>query len=312
MQGGLGLPDRDYYFDEDKAEKRALYEAHVANTLEMLGDSSDVAKAGAASVMKLERTLAQAHLTRTEKRDPETTYNKMSVAKLSALCKGALDWPAFLDAAAFKQPKSLNVQSPPALAVASRCLADATDAELRAYLRWHVGKSYAKHLPKAFVQADFEFFAKQLSGQQELKPRWKRAMAWVEEALGEGIGELYVAKFFGGEAKGRALDVVERVRKALEARLKEVPWMEDSTRAKALEKMSGFGVKIGFPDKGRLLELRVVAGDHRATSNGHALKHWDDGLCRRADRQVALAHVPAADQRTTIPISTRSSSLPPS
>ena len=115
--------------------------------------------------------------------------------------------------------------------MASRCLADATDAELRAYLRWHVGKSYAKHLPKAFVQADFEFFAKQLSGQQELKPRWKRRWRGVE-ALGEGIGELYVAKFFGGEAKGRALDVVERVRKALEARLKEVPWMEDSTRAR--------------------------------------------------------------------------------
>lgn len=263
MQGGLGLPDRDYYFDEDKADKRVLYEAHVAETLEMLGDSAEAAKAGAASVMKLERVLAQAHMTRTEKRDPETTYNKMSVAKLCALCKGAVDWKAFFDAAAFKQPKSLNVQSPPALAVASRCLADASDAELRAYLRWHVGKSYASHLPKAFVNASFEFFSKTLSGQQELKPRWKRAMAWAEGALGEGIGELYVDKFFGGESKARALDVVERVRKALEARLNEVPWMEESTRTKALEKMSGFNVKIGFPDKWiDYSSLAVVPGDH--------------------------------------------------
>ena len=213
--------------------------------------------------MKLETTLAQSHLTKTEMRDPETTYNKMSVAKLSALCKGAVDWKAFFDAAAFKQPKSVNVNSPTALAVASRCLADASDAELRAYLRWHTAKSYSAHLPKAFVLADFEFYAKALSGQRELKPRWKRAMSMVESALGEAVGQLYVARFFGDDAKVRALAVVETVREALEARLKEVPWMEESTRAKALEKMSGFGVKIGFPDKWiDYTSLEVVAGDH--------------------------------------------------
>ena len=155
------------------------------------------------------------------------------------------------------------MQSPPALAVASRALADATAPALRAYLRWHVAKSYASHLPKAFVDGHFEFFSKALSGQQEQKPRWKRAMAMVEAALGEAVGEVYVGKFFAGEAKTRALDVVESVRGALEARLHEVEWMQGATREKALEKMQGFGVKIGYPDKWiDYTTLEVRAGDH--------------------------------------------------
>ena len=262
-QGGLGLPDRDYYFDEDKKDKRALYVAHIAATLELLGDDPAAAKANAEAVMALETKLAAAHLTMTEKRDPETVYNKMSVCKLSALCKGAVDWVRFFDVAVGKQPKKLNVQSPPALAVASRALADATAPALRAYLRWHVAKSYASHLPKAFVDGHFEFFSKALSGQQEQKPRWKRAMAMVEAALGEAVGEVYVGKFFAGEAKTRALDVVESVRGALEARLHEVEWMQGATREKALEKMQGFGVKIGYPDKFiDYTTLEVRAGDH--------------------------------------------------
>ena len=242
-QGGLGLPDRDYYFDEDKAEKRELYVAHVERVLGLLGEPAEEAKKGAAAVMRLETALAAAHLTRTERRDPETTYNKMAVAKLAALCKGGIEWARYLELIGKKQPKGLNVDTPPALANASRVLKDATDDELRAYLRWHSAKSCSAHLPSAFVDAHFDFFSKTLSGQQEQKPRWKRCMGMVEDALGEAVGQLYVAKYFGADAKNRALASVEQVRQSLEARLREVPWMAESTRAKALEKMAAFGVK---------------------------------------------------------------------
>eukprot|EP00928_Gymnodinium_smaydae_P052928 TRINITY_DN3704_c0_g1_i1.p1 TRINITY_DN3704_c0_g1~~TRINITY_DN3704_c0_g1_i1.p1 ORF type:complete len:695 (+),score=182.86 TRINITY_DN3704_c0_g1_i1:124-2085(+) len=262
-QGGLGLPDRDYYFDTDKEDKRVLYLAHVKTMLTMLGDDEARAEAGARAVVALETTLARSHLTLTEKRDPETRYNKMRPAKLKALCKGALDWEVFFEQAAFKQPKHVNVDNPVALAVASRCLEECEPEALRAYCRFHVAKTYAAHLPKAFVDANFEFYSRELSGQKEQKPRWKRAMAQVEGALGEAVGELYVAKHFAGDAKARALAVVEAVRAALETRLNEVPWMSAATRTKALEKMNGFGVKIGFPDKWidySSLEVRI--GDH--------------------------------------------------
>jgi len=251
-QAGLGLPDRDYYFDEDKADKRELYAAHVHKMLAMLGDADADAAAGAAAVLRLETALAASHLTRTERRDPDTTYNRMAVGKLSALCKGAIEWPRYLELAATHGaalPKALNVDSPVALATAMRLFADAPAADVRAYLRWCVALSCAPHLPSAFVDAHFEFYSKALSGQQEQKPRWKRAMPMVEAALGDAVGQLYVERYFSADAKGRALHIVSKVRAALEARLREVPWMQDSTRAKALDKMRGFGVKIGFPDE---------------------------------------------------------------
>ena len=251
-QGGLGLPDRDYYFDEDKADKRALYVKHVAAQLRNLeGDSlaADAATAAAESVLRFETSLAAAHLTRTERRDPDTVYNPMSLTKLGSLCKGAIDWPRYFELIGKKECGTVCVDSPPALANACRLLAEADDEALGWYLRWHAVRSCAAHLPKAFDDESFGFFGRALQGQQEQKPRWKRAMSWVEGALGEAVGELYVAAFFRAEAKQRALETVEAVRQALEARLRAVPWMGDATRAKALEKMNRFGVKIGYPDE---------------------------------------------------------------
>lgn len=262
-QGGLGLPDRDYYFDEDKKEKRELYVKHVANVLRLLGEPDEEALAGAKAVLKLETRLAASHLTMTERRDPETTYNKMSTSKLKALCKGGIDWDRFLQLVGKPDPKSLNVDSPTALAVAAQTVADASDMELRAYLRWLVGLSMSKHLGKAFVDEMFNFHSKELMGQQEQKPRWKRCLPMVEGAIGEAVGELYCKEYFAEEAKARALKLVESVRSALEARLKEVPWMAETTKATALEKMKGFGVKIGYPDKWvDYSSLQFVSGDH--------------------------------------------------
>lgn len=263
QQGGLGLPDRDYYFDEDKAELRKLYLAHVSQMLSLLGETAEAADESAQAVLRIETALAASHLTRTERRDPDTVYNKMSVPKVAALCKGAIDWPRYFELAAFKVPKALNVDTPVALATASRLLETSAPSDLRAYLRWHAAHACAAHLPAAFVDAHFAFFSKALSGQQEQKPRWKRAMAMVDGALGDAVGQLYVERYFAPQAKARALHIVGKVRAALEARLREVAWMQESTRAKALEKMNGFGVKVGFPDEWvDYSSLTVVMGDH--------------------------------------------------
>jgi len=289
-QGGLGLPDRDYYFDDDKKDKREMYIAHVAKVLELLGDNTTVAASGAEAVMRLETQLASAHLTRTERRDPETTYNRMTPAKLTALCKGGVDWPRYLQLVGKPHPKALNIDSPPALANTARVLGEATAEDLRAYLRWHVGRSCAPHLGAAFVAAHFDFFDHTLSGTKEQKVRWKRAMSMVEEALGEAVGQLYVAQYFNADAKQRALAIVEQVRQALEARLREVEWMRPATRGKALEKMAAFGVKIGYPDSWvDYTNVHVVQGDHLGNVlRARAFEH---------QRQMAFADAPTDRSR---------------
>lgn len=159
----------------------------------------------------------------------------------------------YLQAATTKSVHALgdfNVRNVQALKRVADVAATVPPATLRAYLRWHVIKSCAPYLSKAFVMAHFDLFEKTLSGTQEIKPRWKRVMAFTEDAVGEALGKLYCAKYFDEASKERALQIVEQVRQALEARLKEVEWMTaDATRQEALRKMQSFGVKIGYPDK---------------------------------------------------------------
>ena len=262
----------------------------MAHVLGLMGEGEEESKAGAAAVMRLETALAASHLTRTERRDPETVYNKCTVSKIAAMCKGGLEWERYLELIGKSSPKNLNVDSPVAMGTACRLLKEASEAELRSYLRWHVGKSCSMHLGEKFVTAHFEFYSKALSGQQEQKPRWKRSMAMVEGALGEAVGEIYVVRHFGGEAKSTALALVERVRRALQARLGEVPWMAGTTREKALEKMRAFGVKIGYPDKWiDYSDLQVVAGDHLGNElRARAFEHR---------RQMSFADAPTDKTR---------------
>lgn len=257
-QGGLGLPDRDYYFDEDKEEKRVLYKKHVAKMLTLLDDptatdpTEDMSVA-ADKVYALELRLAEAHMTKTENRDPEATYNKMAVSKLNKQGGDAFDFSSFFVAATGKSTEQLgevNVRNTAALERVAECASTVDTETLGYYLRWHAVHSTAKYLSQTFVDEDFAFFEKVLSGTGEIKPRWKRAMEFTEKALGEALGQMYCAKYFDENCKGRALGIVENVRQALEDRLKEVDWMtSESTREAGLKKMSRFKVKIGYPDK---------------------------------------------------------------
>ena len=271
-QGGLGLPDRDYYFDDDKEEKRIEYKKCIAIFLTLLSnpkaatateeggviEPTDEMIEMASKVYELELKLAEKHMTKTENRDPHATYNKMSMEQFMERCGGGtFDFEAYLTSATGKTKEELgdiNVRNVDALQrvaeIASTIDDDNNDATLLAYLNWMSIKSCAPYLSQVFVNEHFKFYEKCLMGTAEIKPRWKRAMAFTESALGECLGKLYCSKYFDETSKDRALDIVERVRQALEDRLKEVDWMKaDTTRTQALQKMNSFGVKIGYPDK---------------------------------------------------------------
>ena len=280
-QGGLGLPDRDYYFDDDKEDKRAAYKKHVALMLTLLEDAqatvpTEANVAAAESIYQLEAQLAEAHMTKTENRDPNATYNPMTISELTERCGGGgdggdgggFDFASYF-AAATGGAKSadelgkINVRNTKAIEKMVEVVASADRDVLHQYLRWHAVNKFAAYLSKPFVDADFNFYEKELAGTAEIKPRWKRAMAFTESALGEVLGKLYCAKYFDESSKSQALQIVETVRQALEDRLKEVDWMtSDATREEALKKMSRFRVKIGYPDKWiDFTSLKIEEGD---------------------------------------------------
>jgi len=253
-QAGLGLPDRDYYFDEDKLEKCASYVDHVGRILSMIGVEG--AEEGAKAVFDFEKKMAESFMTKTELRDPEKTYNLTTIEELDEMCP-SVAWTTYLTSVHGLDSSSddvastvgkINLATMPALSNLSALLSSTPLSTLKLYMKWHSVHAYANHLSSAFVSEHFEFYGKVLAGTKELKPRWKRAMGMVESALGEALGQLYVEKHFTGASKPVALGIVESVRDALKERLGEVPWMSPETRKAAMEKMSGFRVQIGFPD----------------------------------------------------------------
>ncbi len=266
-QGGLCLPDRDYYFDEDKEDKRIAYKTHIANMLSLLQNNNNNNNSGdiynndtfiqiANDIFDLETKLAKGHMTKTQNRDPESTYNKMSIHELSSSSTYSdpkFSFPNFFHAATNKTIDELghvNIRNIEAIQIATTLITSIDHNVLKNYLRWRSIRSCAQYLTKAFVNEDFNFNEKILAGTNEIKPRWKRAMAFTENALGEALGQMYCAKYFDESCKQKALFIVESVRQALEDRLKEVDWIKsDSTRQEALKKMSRFNVKIGYPDK---------------------------------------------------------------
>ena len=254
-QSGLGLPDRDYYFDEDKAEKREKYILHISNMLQLLDSekyTADNAAVVAQNIFDIELDIAGAHMTKTEKRDPLATYNKMDCNALNTLCNDVFDFETFfvtLGKENIQAVGDINVRNIAAIQKIANVVMTMEPEAMEHYLKWHTIHKLASYLPRAFVDEDFDFYQKILSGTKENKPRWKRAMAMTETALGEAMGKLYCEKYFDESMKDRAFAIVESVRVALEERLKEVDWMtSEETRKNALLKMSNFKIKIGYPD----------------------------------------------------------------
>jgi putative endopeptidase len=263
-QGGLGLPDRDYYLKEDPKSKeiRLKYVAHVARMLQLAGEHEADARAHAETVLAVETRLAKACLTRVENRDPQRTYNRMAFAEVEKLAPG-FDWKGYFKALGIPPPAELNVRQPGFFREFGVMAEQVTIPEWRAYLRWHAVRAGSGLLPKAFVDEAFDFQERVLNGIEKPQERWKRIQAATDGALGEALGQLYVAKAFSPEAKARMLAMVENMRAALKERIEGLEWMGKETKAQAQRKLAAFRVKIGYPDRWRDYgKLEIVRGDH--------------------------------------------------
>jgi predicted metalloendopeptidase len=261
-QGGLGLPDRDYYLKEDAKSKdlREAYRAHVAKTLELAGDAPDTAKAEADVVMGIETKLAQASITRVENRDPQKTYNKRTLPALNAEAPG-FDFAKFLTGMGASASTEVNVRQPSFFAGFAALARSASAADWRVYLRWHAARTAAPYLSKAFQDEDFAFNGKKLNGTPQPEETWRRVQAATDAALGEAVGPIYVARAFSPKAKERMKVLVENMRAALRERIDALPWMGPETKAAAQRKLAAFNVKIGYPDAWRDYSALVIARD---------------------------------------------------
>ena len=252
FQGGLGLPEREYYLkpDEKSQKLREDYVKHVANMFVLLGDSADVSAAEALTVMKIETALATASMKNTDLRDPDKTYHKMTLAELKALTPG-FSWESYFKAVGHPGLKQINVAQPDFFKALDAQLTATSIADWKTYLRWHLVNSAAPGLAEKFVNEDFDFRGKTLTGAKEIQPRWKRCVQSTDRNLGEALGQLYVQKYFPPAAKARALEMVHNLLAALREDLGTLPWMGPETRAQATAKLQAFAVKIGYTDKWR-------------------------------------------------------------
>jgi predicted metalloendopeptidase len=251
-QGGLGLPDRDYYLkldDKRMAGIRAKYEQHIASMLALAGDKDAAAKAKA--ILAFETELAQVQWSRVELRDPNKSYNKMSVDELAKLAPD-YDWKAALAAAGVGNKASYVIVGQPSYVSGFNQVLAKTDLDtVKAYFQWQLLREYAPYLSKAFVDENFDFYGKTLTGVTENRPRWKIGVSTVEGALGEALGREYVAQYFPPERKARMEELVKNVLAAYKESIDHLDWMGPETKKEAQAKLAKFNPKIGYPNKWR-------------------------------------------------------------
>ncbi|HVA95580.1 MAG TPA: M13 family metallopeptidase [Candidatus Dormibacteraeota bacterium] len=251
-QGGLGLPDRDYYTKTDDKSKqiRQKYQEHIAKMFMLVGDDAATASAEAKTVLELETKLAAASMTRVERRDPDKMYHKMNLAELRTLMPN-WSWDNYFQQIGDTHIESVDVSTPKFFQAVNQQLKDTPVKDWKIYLRWHLLKTAAPWLSRPFVNEDFNFRGRTLLGTKKLLPRWKRCVRATDGQLGEALGRIYVQKYFPPQAKARALEMVNQIIAALRDDLQTLPWMGPATRKQALAKLSALTLKIGYPDKWR-------------------------------------------------------------
>jgi putative endopeptidase len=261
-QDGLGLPDRDYYLKSDpkSEELRNAYVAHLQKTFELLGDKPDVAAAEAQTVMRIETALAKGSLTLVERRDPQKLYHKMTIQQLGALSP-SFDWQAYFAKVGLPAVEALNVETPKFFKALNTELKNEDLASWKTYLRWHLVNTNAPFLSSDFVNANFDFYGKTLQGAQEIEPRWKRCVGYVDNDLGEALGQAYVERSFSPEAKVRAQKMVKEIEAAMAQDIASLSWMTPATKQHALEKLHTVANKIGYPDKWRDYSALTIVRD---------------------------------------------------
>jgi len=270
-QGGISLPDRDYYIKDDakSVETRQKYLAHVQKMFELAGDSPDVAAAEAKTVLSIETTLAQASMDRTQRRDPKTRDHKMTVAEIAANAPN-FDLATYFGSNGSPKFNTLNVGNPDFFKQVNSQLDSVSLADWKTYLRWKVINSHAQGLSKAFVEEDFLFNGKYMSGQQEMEPRWKRCVKATDQNLGMALGQLYVDKTFGPEGKARTLKMVKAIETAMQQDMGQLTWMSDTTKKQAYEKLNAIVNNIGYPDQWRDYSSVVIKADDYAGNTERA------------------------------------------
>jgi putative endopeptidase len=251
-QGGLGMPDRDYYFRDDEKSKqlRADYLQHVAKMLELAGDPADRATAEATTVMTIESALAKASRTRVELRDPEKNYNLLPLSGIKTLTP-EWSWENYLRAVGAPPVEQINIRQPDFFKAMNQELDTVPLPDWKIYLRWHLLHASAPGLPEKFVNENFDFYERKLSGTKEILPRWKRCAQSTDGNLGEALGKVYVDKYFPPAAKARAKEMVNNLIAALREDIPTLSWMGPETKKEALAKLEAFNVKIGYTDKWR-------------------------------------------------------------
>ncbi len=259
LQGGLGMPDRDYYTKTDDASKklRDKYVEHVTKMLTLLGDPAEKAAQEAKMILELETKLAQASRTRVELRDPQKNYNKMSQADLQKLTPD-WKWSDFFKEIQLSEAGDVDVHQPEFFKAMNQLVKTTSVEDWKTYLKWNLIDSTAAQLSDEFVNENFAFNETTLKGTPKIKPRWKRVVTTVDNEIGEALGKLYVADYFPPAAKARALELINNLKAALSDDIKSLDWMDDETKKAALEKLAAFQVKIGYPDKWRDYSLLKI------------------------------------------------------
>ena len=251
-QGGMSMGDRDYYLSEDSAniKIRDAYKKYINKLFTLAGYSAEKAAVAEKNVMNIETALAKVAFSREETRNPLKNYNKMAMTDFLKQMNG-FDWRSYFSVLGLDSLNEINPNQLPFIKGMDALVGGLTSEEIRDYLIFKQINTASSYLSDDFVQARFDFYGKVLSGQQELKPRWKRSLSVTDGALGEALGEMYVAKYFPPEAKERMLKLVENLRISLGEHIDSLEWMSAETKAKAKEKLAAFYVKIGYPDKWR-------------------------------------------------------------
>ena len=263
-QGGLGLPDRDYYFKDDpkSVETRKKYVDHVRKMFQLMGEPAGKAAQAAQVVMNIETALAKGSLDLVSRRDPEKIYHKMARKQLVSSLDPSFGWTKYLADVKTPSFESLNVAVPEFFKQLDNLLNTTSLDDWKTYLAWHLVHSQAQLLSTPIVNENFNFYGKYLQGTKELRPRWKRCVSFVDADLGEALGQKFVERTFGAEGKERTLKMVGALENALGKDINELSWMTPATKKKALEKLHQITNKIGYPDKFRdYSSVRIERGD---------------------------------------------------
>lgn len=262
VQGGLGMPDRDYYMKDDDRSKEIqnAYLVHLQNMFVLTGTDEIVAKANAKLVYNIEKRLAAASMTKLEQRDPYKVYHKMNLEGIQKIVP-EINWTAYFQRIGIQNPGDFIVRQPDFFTELGKMLNEVSVDDWKIYLKWQVVNSLDYCLTSTIENQSFDFFGKTLSGKMAKRPRWKEVQEATNNALSEALGQLYVQKYFPVEAKKRMLDLVGNLKVSLGERIKQLAWMSDPTKMKALEKLNAIGVKIGYPDKWRDYSTLEVSSD---------------------------------------------------